>query len=66
MLEENWEIAATIDERVRQLTREAVSDTVLVNRMLGYLINSTAAIARKWFFLAFWSPRPSRRSIDVD
>ena len=33
--EENWEIAATIDERVRQLTHEAVNDTVLVNQMLG-------------------------------
>src|ERR1019366_10686207 len=35
--EENWEIAATIDERVRQLTGEAVNDTVLVNRMLGHM-----------------------------
>ena len=44
MLEENWEIAAMIDERVRQLTREAVSDTVLVNRMLGYM----PALHRLW------------------
>ena len=34
---ENWEIAAVIDERVRQLTREAVNDTVLINRMLGHM-----------------------------
>lgn len=44
MSEENWEIAATIDERVRQLTREAVNDTVLVNRMLGYI----PALHRLW------------------
>jgi hypothetical protein len=35
--EENWEIAATIDERIRQLTREGVNDTVLVTRMLGHM-----------------------------
>jgi hypothetical protein len=35
--EENWEIAAEIDERVCQLTRETVNDTVLVNRMLGHM-----------------------------
>jgi hypothetical protein len=35
--EENWEIAAVIDERVGQLTREGVNDTVLVNRMLGHM-----------------------------
>jgi hypothetical protein len=44
MLEENWEIAAMIDERVGQLTREALSDTVLVNRMLGYM----PALHRLW------------------
>jgi hypothetical protein len=37
MLEENWEIAAMIDERVQQLTRESVSDAVLINRMLGHM-----------------------------
>ena len=42
--EENWEIAATIDERVRQLTHEAVNDTVLVNQMLGYM----PALHRLW------------------
>src|ERR1035437_89793 len=44
MLEENWEIAAMIDERVSQLTREAVSDIVLVNRMLGHM----PALHRLW------------------
>jgi len=44
MSEENWEIAAMIDERVGQLTREAVSDIVLVNRMLGYM----PALHRLW------------------
>jgi hypothetical protein len=44
MLGENWEIAAMIDERVSQLTREAVNDTVLVNRMLGYM----PALQRLW------------------
>ena len=37
MSEENWEIAAVIDERVGQLTREGVNDTILVNRMLGHM-----------------------------
>jgi hypothetical protein len=44
MLEDNWEIAAMIDERVGQLTRDAVSDTVLINRMLGYM----PALHRLW------------------
>jgi hypothetical protein len=35
--EENWETAAVIDERVRQLARQGVSDPVLVNRVLGYM-----------------------------
>src|ERR1035441_8329887 len=44
MLEDNWEIAVMIDERVGQLTRDAVSDTVLINRMLGYM----PALHRLW------------------
>lgn len=43
-MEENRKIAAMIDERVRQLTRQAVKDIVQVNRMLGYM----PALPRLW------------------
>jgi hypothetical protein len=48
------------------VARKAGHEMTGRDSMFGNLINSTAAIARNRFFGAFWSPRSSRRSIDVD